>query len=99
MKSKSYLPMKAILLAILCNIVFGSVAPFIKLGYECFGIGNGNVFDTILFAGIRFFSAGIVVFIFTWVKNKSIPHFKKENTSNVLSFAVVYTFLQYIFSL
>ena len=97
MKSKNSLPLKAVLLAIFCNGVFGLAAPFIKLAYKHFEIGNGNVFDTILFAGVRFFFAGILVFIFTWITHKKFPTFKRENTSNILWLAVVYTFLQYVF--
>lgn len=97
MKKQGHLPIKAVFLAAFCNIVFGFAAPFIKLAYKYFDIGSGNAFDTILFAGVRFFFAGILVFIFTWITHKKFPTFKRENTFNILSLAVVYTFLQYLF--
>ena len=56
------LPPKAVLAAIFCNILFGSAFPMIKLGYEFFSISE-DVFSKILYAGIRFFIAGIIVFI------------------------------------
>ena len=96
MKAKTSLPLKGILLAILCNVLFGTAAPFIKLGYKYWGIGE-NIFDTILFAGIRYFCAGLIVFIFTFISHRRFPIFKKENTGNVLLLAFVYIFLQYFF--
>ena len=72
------LPISAMLLAALCNIMFGSAIPAIKLGYTLFNMGS-DMFSSILYAGIRFFTAGIVVFIFTSFYVKKIPSFKKKN--------------------
>ena len=94
--SKSSTPLKGILLAVLCNILFGIVAPFIKLAYECFEIGE-NVFDTVLFAGVRFFGSGLLVLLFTIIIKHRFPVFKKENAKNVFPLAFIYIFLQYVF--
>ena len=90
------LPPKAIFAAIFCNILFGSAFPMIKLGYEFFGISD-DVFSKILYAGIRFFIAGIVVFVIDSVRNKKPSAIKKNNIKNVVLLGVTYTFLQYIF--
>ena len=90
------LPLKAVLAAIFCNILFGSAFPMIKLGYEYFNISN-DVFSKILYAGIRFFIAGIVVFIIDSVRNGKPSTIGKSNIKNVVLLGVTYTFLQYIF--
>lgn len=90
------LPMKAVLAAILCNVLFGSAFPVIKLGYEFFGIYD-DAFTKILYAGIRFLISGIVVFIIDAIRQKKIPVIRKENRMNVFLLAITYTSLQYIF--
>ncbi len=96
MKETRPLPAKAILMAVFCNILFGSAFPMIKIGYECFGIGE-DAFVQILFAGIRFLLAGVLVFLVTLGKNRRLPLIAKGNAFNLLSVALFYTFLQYIF--
>ncbi len=90
------IPLNAILMAIFCNILFGSAFPAIKLGYEAFGITD-SVFMKVLFAGIRFFISGVIVFIYGIVKRKKVPCFERKNALNIGATAVFYTFLQYIF--
>ena len=48
------------LLAMLCCFLWGSATPAIKVGYEIFGIDSADTLSIILFAGIRFFLAGIL---------------------------------------
>lgn len=90
------LPMTAILLACLCNILFGSAIPAIKLGYDLFNM-DGDMFSSILYAGIRFFLAGVVVFIFASLYEKKLPSFKRQNAAGVFLLGFVYIFLQYLF--
>ncbi len=90
------LPISAILLAALCNILFGSAIPAIKLGYDLFSM-DGDIFSSILYAGIRFFSSGMLVFIFTFIYEKKLPSFKKQNAPDVVLLGIVYIFLQYLF--
>ena len=51
------------LLAMLSCFLWGSATPAIKIGYETFGIASSDTVSIILFAGIRFFLAGILVII------------------------------------
>lgn len=94
MEQRGNLPAKAIIAAVGCNVLFGSAFPMIKIGYKAFGIGQ-DAFTQIFFAGIRFFLAGIMVFIFATIKNKRIVAIKAKNIPNVLLLAGIYTFLQY----
>ena len=47
-------PVFAVLLAIFCNVLWGSAFPFIKLGYRLFSIDSGNTASIFCFAGVRF---------------------------------------------
>ncbi len=84
-----------VLLAIFCNILWGSAYPGIKLGYAAFGIET--LPQILLFAGLRFLFAGLGLIIFHSIKNKKIPVPKKKNISLILVMAVVYTTIQYLF--
>lgn len=44
--------------AILANLLWGSAAPCIKLGYRYFAIAGEDIMSQILFAGVRFTLAG-----------------------------------------
>lgn len=90
------LPFRAVMAAIFCNMLFGSASPFIKLGYEHFSIVD-DVFSKILYAGIRFFLSGIIVFIIDAIMSKKLPIVAQGNKRNVLFTALTYTFLQYVF--
>ena len=54
---------KLYLLAILCTMLWGSAIPFIKIGYELFRIAPEATADQLVFAGIRFFGAAVLLTI------------------------------------
>ena len=89
------LPLKAVLLAIFCNVLFGSAGPFIKLGYAHFNI-ESDVFSNILFAGVRFFTSGLIVLTVDAIRRKSLPTVHRENRLNIWIIALTYTFAQYL---
>ena len=53
----------AALLALFCSALWGSAFPCVKIGYDLFGIDKASTPSIILFAGVRFFIAGIMVII------------------------------------
>lgn len=50
-------------LALICCFLWGSAFPSIKVGYLLFNIDGDDSYSQILFAGIRFFLAGIMVIL------------------------------------
>lgn len=96
MNNTKNIPPKAIISAILCNILFGTAFPMIKIGYELFKVTD-DIFMKMLFAGIRFTLAGFLLLIFGTLKNKRIPKFPVKKLPLVLAVALVYTSLQYVF--
>lgn len=90
------IPPKAVGAAVLCNILFGSASPAIKVGYQLFSIAN-DVFTQLLFAGVRFFLAGCMAFALATTKGRRVPTLHKTNIPTVCLMGFVYTFLQYMF--
>lgn len=76
------------LLALCATALWGTAFPGIKKGYEWFGIDDTG--STLLFAGLRFFIAGIIVLAVYTVKNKKLPALKKSEIKTIL----VLSFLQ-----
>ena len=70
-------PSHVFLLAMLCCILWGSAAPFIKWGYQLFNIEG--VPSILMFAGIRFALAGLLVILFGSFLQKKVLVAKKEN--------------------
>lgn len=88
-------PIIVAILAIICCFLWGSAFPCIKIGYSLFDI-NGTS-SVILFAGIRFFLAGILVIIVGSILNKKILYPKLFSFKYVGGLSVFQTIIQYLF--
>lgn len=84
-------------LAIICTLLWGSAFPFIKIGYKMFNISESDLASKLLFAGIRFALAGIIVLLFFFILNKKLPTFKKESFKGILIIGLIQTTLEYFF--
>ncbi len=85
-------------LAILCCSLWGSAFPCIKAGYEIFNIDKADTPSQIMFAGVRFFMAGILtVAIGSVIAKKPLIPKKKSSFKYILSLSAVQTVLQYVF--
>lgn len=85
-----------VLLAILCNMLWGSAIPFINLGYRLFEIPSGETATQILFAGCRFFLAGALTILFTSVPRGRLVRPRRENLYMVFALGMVQTVIQYV---
>ena len=85
------------LLAILCALGWSLAYPFIKLGYGELQLDSADLGSKILFAGIRFFAAGLLVLAFSAVQKRKLAVTRKEVPWLTL-FALVNTALHYLFS-
>jgi len=85
------------LLAILCNMLWGSAIPFINLGYKLFEIPAGAAATQILFAGCRFFLAGLLTIVFTSLPKKRLVRPERKNLHMVAALAMLQTVTQYLF--
>ena len=82
--------------AILCCALWGSATPFIKIGYSLM-LPDNNTESIMLFAGIRFFLAGIITVMIYSVARRKFLFPKRENLSKVATVASFQTVIQYIF--
>lgn len=82
--------------AALCNLLWGSAFPVIKIGYEVFGIPSNDFVSQILFAGIRFMIAGVMGIAMGSVGSKKLLVPKRNELSKVFLLCIFQTILQYV---
>ena len=93
-KSLSKTPVM-ILIAMFCCFLWGSAFSCIKIGYKMFGISGNDVASQILFAGIRFTIAGIMVIV---VESFRLKKFVKPIHPKYIAVQSLFqTVLQYLF--
>lgn len=91
---------QVILLALISTLLWGSAFPCVKKGYEIFQIANGDMGSQMLFAGIRFFIAGLMTMAVSFFgEHKKYPKAAKREwpVAGIILVAFVQTFLQYFF--
>lgn len=85
------------LLACICCFLWGSAFPCIKIGYTLFSIPAGAYTSQILFAGIRFTFAGILVILFGSLLAKKPLLPKRSSWKIIIKISLFQTILQYLF--
>jgi drug/metabolite transporter (DMT)-like permease len=83
--------------AVLANLLWGSAAPCIKLGYRLFAVGSEDVMTQILFAGIRFTLAGLLTVLFGSLLRRRMLLPGRGSGGKILTLAMVQTVIQYVF--
>lgn len=85
------------ILATICCALWGSAFPFIKIGYNLFGITPKDTASQILFAGLRFSTTGVLTVLIFSVMNKHflIPH--KNSWLSIGKLGFMQTIVQYLF--
>lgn len=86
-----------VILACVCCILWGSAYPSIKIGYELFHIESSDIGGKLIFAGVRFFIAGIIVLIYEIANRNGSIRLNKKGFSKVLFLGIIQTTLQYTF--
>lgn len=94
-KNKLSQPHIVFLLAMLSCFLWGSATPAIKTGYGVFGIASSDTASIILFAGLRFFLAGILVVIFQSVMRGQFIKPEKAAWPSILKLSLAQTVIQY----
>lgn len=90
-------PRNIIIIAIICTALWGSAFPAIKIGYNLFNIAGNDISTKLLFAGIRFILAGLMVAIYYCISNKRLALPGKESIRGIAVLGLVQTTLQYVF--
>lgn len=85
------------LLAMVCCLLWGSAFPCIKVGYSLFGIGGVDTAAQILFAGIRFTLAGVLVIAIGSLMGRKIMRPNRKVLPKIGKICLLQTVIQYFF--
>ncbi len=81
--------------ALICTALWGSAFPCVKIGYNLFQIGSSDTASQLLFAGIRFFGAGILALLIGSIGQRQILWPKKSSLPKILILSLFQTVIQY----
>lgn len=95
MKTKNISVMVA--LAVLATFLWGSAFPSVKLGYQIFQIQGDDIGSKLLFAGIRFAAAGLMVLAVLGAQSRQKPLPEKGTFKQLLALGILQTAIQYYF--
>ncbi len=84
-------------LATLCCCLWGAAYPGIKSGYELFAIAADDVPSKMVFAGYRFFIAGVVLLVISAAMGTRIFRLGVSDLKGLACLGLTQTTLQYIF--
>ena len=84
-------------LACVCCILWGSAIPTIKTGYRLLQVDSADTASQIVFAGVRFTLAGLLVLLFTSLKEKKAMLPDRQTLTCAVPVCLAQTFVQYFF--
>lgn len=84
------------LTAVFCTLLWGTAYPLIKLAYADMSIIT--VPDKLLFAGLRFFIAGLMVFVVCFMMRKNVLDIEKSRIPKILIYSLLLTVFHYTFN-
>lgn len=82
--------------AMICCFLWGSAFPCVKIGYKLFDISSDDPASQILFAGCRFFIAGLMVIAIESISKHRFVYPQKNEYSQVAKLSLFQTIIQYI---
>lgn len=85
------------LLTLICCLLWGSAFPVVKIGYRMFSIASSDVGGQILFAGIRFFLAGVLVILFGSIASRKLLLPRRSALAPICLLSLAQTIIQYFF--
>ena len=85
------------LLTLICCFLWGSAFPVVKIGYQMFSIGASDTASQILFAGIRFTLAGILVILFGSLASRKLLLPRRSALVPIGLLSLAQTIIQYFF--
>lgn len=90
-------PVWVVMFALTAAIAWGWAFPLIKVGFRAFGITADMTGSKMLFAGIRFAAAGLIVLSVAKGKGRKFGTCKRGDWWFILAFALMNTALHYFF--
>ena len=86
-----------VLVASFCCMLWGSTYPAIKNGYAMFGIAAEDIPSKMVFAGYRFFFAGLVLLALAIIARRKVWVLNWQNLASTSLLGLTQTTLQYVF--
>lgn len=83
--------------ALICCALWGSAFPCIKIGYAIMQIDGNDTATQILYAGCRFFLAGVLTVLIASVLQRTLIIPGKKAVKKVISLSMLQTVFQYLF--
>lgn len=84
-------------IAVICTALWGTAFPFIKIGYEQFEIAADDIPTKLVFAGVRFALAGLIVLCIGFCTQPKAMKITKQDLIPVGTISLFQTILQYLF--
>ena len=92
------IPAAAVLMAVVCNLLWGSAFPFIKMGYRLFAIDAADTASILCFAGVRFMLGALLVWVCGFALNrKPLPMPRGRVLAECCALGLWQTAAQYFF--
>ena len=89
---------KTLALSLLVMALWGSLFPFVKIGYRAFGIDAGSIPDILLFAGMRFALSGLVVSLIALARKETLAAPRRKSIGAILLMGLFSIVLHYAFT-
>lgn len=90
-------PILVVVIATFCCVLWGSAFPCVKIGYNYFNIRSDDIFSQMLFAGVRFLIAGILIIAFGSITEKKLLLPSKSSLPSIGVLSLTQTIIQYVF--
>lgn len=90
--------LKTISLSLLVMALWGSLFPFVKIGYNAFNISASSIPDILMFASVRFIISGLIVCVLCVVRKEKIATPKLKNIGNIFIMGLFSIVLHYAFT-
>jgi len=84
-------------IAIFCSILWGTAFPVLKVSYIELQMATEDTVAKIVFAGMRFLMAGLILLVGLFIANKKALKVTKRQVPVLIIFGIVQTALQYFF--
>lgn len=99
MDTKKYFTDKryVVIIAVCCSVLWGSAFPLLKVSYVEMKIATGDIYAKMMFAGIRFLLAAILLFIFIKLAIRLPLKFEKKYFGGLLLLGILQTTLSLFF--
>lgn len=89
---------KTVFLALIVMALWGSLFPFVKIGYNAFAIDAKSIPDILVFAGMRFVVSGLVVCIYSLMRKETLSAPKGKQIFHIFLAGLFSIVLHYAFT-